>query len=471
MSIRSFFILTIALATLVGCSKKTGEKSADAVDKEQAQDLVQDAPDEDAANEHAQEPDAAMARDALQRFGTSIFQELSRDKEDENIAISPWSIESALVMTAAGAKSDTLAQMLYTLGFVNLADNPAGMQQSFAALSEGLLERATKATDAPSADEADADDADDAEEQRDDDADDAESILHAANAIWVADQLRDNLRDSFESTLKEHHHAEVHDAAFQEDADAARGVINAWIAEHTLDKIQELLPSGSIDDRTRIVLTNAIAFDADWTDAFNKDLTETKPFHTLDGETVDVDLMHREFNKASYWEDENFHAVELPYEDGDYAMSVVVPVEGKWDAVRAQLIDDGFEAVFSTDRAEEKVNVYLPRFKFRWNRSLRDALQELGMENAFDDRADFSALFKEGSHAITDVIHEVYIDVDEEGTEAAAATGAVVGVTSAPMDPPKIYEVRADRPFLFAIHDTETNTPIFMGQVTNPTED
>lgn len=480
MSIRSLLIATLAVATLVGCSKKTGEKDTDTVTEDQAQDLAADDTQDalDAAAEDADNaPDAEMASAALQRFGTSIFQELSRDQEDENLAISPWSIESALVMTAAGAKGDTLAQMLYALGFVHLADNPDGMQQSFAELSEQLLERATKAS--PDADEdsteEDAENADDSEESAEDDAAeedvDVASILHAANAIWVDHNLRDELQKDFQTTLEKHHKAEVHDATFQEDAEAARTTINDWIAKNTRQKIEELLPSGSVDDATRIVLTNAIAFDADWTDAFDKDLTETKPFHTLDGETVDVDLMHRKFNKAAYWEGDNFHAVELPYEDGNFAMSIVVPTEGKWSDVRNQLIEEGFEDVFSTDRAQEKVDVYLPRFQFRWNRSLSDALQALGMENAFDGRADFSALFSEGSHAITEVIHEVYIDVDEEGTEAAAATGAVVGVTSAPMDPPKVYEVRADRPFLFAIHDTESNTPIFLGQVTDPTQD
>lgn len=458
MSIRFTLPVLFLLAALVGCSK-TNEKRTDVVEEESARANTDtdETPDSDASADARPEekaPNAQMANAALQQFGTKLYQELNQGNENDNLAISPWSVESALVMVAAGAKGHTLAQMLYTLGFVHIADDPDAMQTSFSALSKQLLESANKAAD---------DDEDAADENND-------LILHAANAIWVADHLRKELRPAFETGLKEHHAAEVHEAPFKENADDARKAINQWVAKNTDDKITELLPPSSVDAMTSIVLTNAIAFDADWTDAFDKKNTKKAPFHLLNGKSVEADLMYREFNRASYWETEDFHAVALPYESGNYAMSIVVPNEGQFDKVRAYLFDNGFESVFvaKDQRAHETVKVYLPRFQFRWKSSLNYALKQLGMENAFDDRADFSKMFKESSHRISDVVHEVYIDVDEEGTEAAAATGAVISVTSVRVDEPKIYEVRADRPFLFAIHEVATNAPIFMGHVTNP---
>lgn len=467
MSIRfiplSALILLIALS---GCSKNTRDKSTDVVDDDQANvlDSEQEASEDRNApaleeESDADEPDAFMASRALQQFGTSLFEELHKSSADDNLAISPWSVESALVMTAAGAKGHTLAQMLYALGFVQLADNPDAMQTSFAALSQELLKNASKSDD-------------DEDDDEDKDDDDNELILHAANAIWVAHQLHQDLRGDFEQTLKDTHAAEVHDATFQADAEGARKKINQWIFKNTDEKIKDLLPRGSVNADTSIVLTNAIAFDADWSDAFDKKNTKKKKFTRLNNKTVDVDLMHRKFQRAAYWQSDDFHAVALPYESGNYVMSIVVPSEGKFADVRTQLFEDGFESVFvpGEKRATEIVNVYLPRFKFRWKQSLTSALKSLGMEHAFDDRADFSKMFKTTSHRVSDVIHEVFIDVDEEGTEAAAATGVIVSTTSARVDPPKEYEVRADRPFLFAIHDTATHSPIFLGQVTDPTK-
>lgn len=479
MVFRSIIISALALSVLFGCSKNT-DSGPDVVEEEQAKqgpavdDATTDAPDDEEDNaqkETEQESDeldaskVTIASKALTQFGTGLYKQLLVDDENANLAISPWSVQSALIMTAAGAKGNTLAQMLYSLGFVQLADDPAVMQTAFAALSKELLRTAVRATEDDQDENQEAEDDQDETQEAEDDL-----ILRAANAIWVADQLRDSLRADFESTLKDIHQAEVHNAAFQEDADQARETINRWIAKNTDDKIEDLLPAGSVDNMTSMVLTNAIAFDADWTHPFDKKNTRKEPFRLLDGESVDVQLMNQKIDRGSYWEDDHFAAIALPYEAGDYAMSIVVPHEGQFVAVRDALFENGYESVFvpAADRRTEIVNVFLPRFEFRWRNSVTEALKALGMENAFDDRADFSRMFDEQSHKISDVIHEVYIEVDEEGTEAAAATGIVIATTSMPVEPPKVYDVRADQPFLFAIHDTETNTPVFLGQVMNP---
>lgn len=487
MPLRSILIVTLALTAIVGCSKNT-DSAAGVVEDEQTQqspvaddvdaiadtlddaDVVQKDGKKDTDDVEIDEVDAAevaIASKALKQFGTSLYKELHASEANQNIAISPWSIQSALIMTAAGAKGNTLAQMLYSLGFVQLADDPAVMQTAFAALSHELLRTAVQAPD-PGDDD---DDGDDDGDDHDDDSDD-DLILHAANAIWVADQLRSSLRADFEKTLKDIHQAEVNSAPFKEDADEARKTINRWIATHTDEKIENLLPPGSVDDMTSMVLTNAIAFDADWAHPFDKNNTRKKPFRLLDGQSVDVQLMNQQIQRSSYWEDEHFAAVALPYESGDYAMSVVVPHDGQFAGVLDQLFENGYESIFipAADRRTEIVDVSLPRFEFRWRSSLTSALKTLGMENAFDNRADFSRMFEKDSHLISDVIHEVYIEVDEEGTEAAAATGVIISTTSMPAEPPKVYDVHADRPFLFAIHDIKTNTPVFLGQVTNPVE-
>lgn len=456
MKFQPLLAFAFAAMSLTACSKNSDPASADTNSRAGGADTSAVAQANTSAAEVREayenaKVDRDAAAQAVQRFGTSLFQDLQKNSSSEqNIALSPWSVESALLMTAAGAKGDTLAQMMNALGFVTFADSPASMQTSFAALNRTLLANAREYNEDGS---------------RDDDL-----ILEAANAIWVAEQLRKDLRPEFQETLRTVHNAEVHDAPFQSNPDRARNTINKWVNDRTDDKIPELLPAGFITPQSSMVLTNAVTFDADWMHSFNERLTKPEDFRRLDGSTVSVPMMNQRLESVGHWSGEHFVAVQLPYEGGDYAMNILVPEDGHFAHVRDNLFQQGLDALFPRADKHEIgiVQLALPKFKFRWSGELAQSLKALGMEHAFDNRADFSGMFTEGNELISQVIHEVYIDVDEEGTEAAAATAVGMMRTSAPINPPKVTTVRADRPFLFVIQDTETGTPVFMGQVVDP---
>lgn len=391
---------------------------------------------------------AADASNAIATFGSDLFEALSKSEGNRNLAVSPWSVESALALVAAGAKGDTLAQMVSTLGYKSFADNPAGMHHALAELNRALDEASKEP------------------------GDDDDRILESANAVWVAESMKNDLQSEYTRVIQELHRSEVHGAPFMSDADGSRRTINQWVARHTDDKIQELLKPGTVTSATSMVLTNAVYFDADWVNAFDSDKTRNHTFHRADGSTVDVKMMNQRLKEAQVWDGHAFMGIDLPYEGDAFSMSIVLPDAGQFEHVRGMLFaDDGYSTVFpgSHGQKTEQVQLGLPKFQFRWSGSLVESLKALGMTDAFSGKANFSSMFANTKTAISDVVHEVYIDVDEEGTEAAAATGAIMMRTSAALNPPEVRQMMIDRPFLFVIRDTATGTPIFMGQVLDPT--
>jgi len=452
MKFRPLIAFAFTAVSLAGCTKSVDPANTPNGTEDTSTVAQDNARTEQIRQAYAEaNVDRAAAAKAVRTFGAELYRSLqSQSGKEANLALSPWSVENALIMTAAGAKGDTLAQMLSTLGFGIYADSPESMQTSFADLSKSMLENAR--------------------EYEEDGSRDDDTILQAANAIWVANELKPKLRPEFQGILRDVHQAEINTAPFRSDAEGARETINKWVADHTDDKIEDLLPGGFIRPSTSMVLTNAVAFDADWMHAFDEKLTKEEDFHRLDGTTSRVRMMNQRINSASYWTGDNFIGVALPYEGGDYAMSIVVPEAGHFAQVRDVLFQDGWETVFPSRNnwSEGQAQVALPKFKFRWSGQLAEVLKGMGMEHAFDGRANFTGMFSEGNEVISQVIHEVYIDVDEDGTEAAAATGVGMMRTSMPMEPPMIQTIRADRPFLFIIQDTASGTPVFMGQVVDP---
>lgn len=457
-SLPLFAFAIAAISMTSACSKGADSQHGDTTRNGSAEDtsvIAQDSArlDEIQAAFDQASVDTDKAAAAVRQFGASLYQQLQGDAAREgNLAISPWSIESAMLMTSVGAHGNTLSELLHGLGFGSFDEDAASAHKSFGALTSALLESARET---------------DYDGEKDDDR-----IFNAANSIWVAEQLRSDLRPEFQSTLRDIYLAEVHNAPFQTDTEAARKRINHWVEEKTDDKIEDLISEGILSPDTSMVLTNAVSFDADWQYQFEESNTRDDQFFRLDDSTSTVRMMHQTLENTRYWEGEHFVGVELPYEDGAYAMSVLVPTAGNFTNVRDSLFaDGGFDALFpaTADRQNERVEVALPKFKFRWSNSLAEALKGIGIQDAFTRNADFSGMFVQGRELISDVIHEVYIDVDEDGTEAAAATAVVMmrATAVAPQARPK--QVRADRPFLFVIHDTDTRTPVFMGQVTDPT--
>jgi serpin B len=249
---------------------------------------------------------------------------------------------------------------------------------------------------------------------------------------------------------------------FARDSEAARLAINDWVAQRTNERIDELLPEGSIDDLTRAVLVNAIFFKANWQFPFDSDLTDGAPFHLLDGSTTDVQLMHGDM-RLDYAAGDGWQAVELPYVGGA-SMLVLVPDEGRFAEVEKELHERLLDEI-NRELTEHQVDLRVPRWESESDLDLIPPLEALGVKDLFDrSRADLSGIAGNRDLYVTGVFHDANITVDETGTEAAAATAVVVGEVSAP--PPAALTV--DRPFIYLIRDDANGEILFMGRLLEP---
>jgi serpin B len=235
------------------------------------------------------------------------------------------------------------------------------------------------------------------------------------------------------------------------------------VEKQTERRIQKLLPDGSITDITRLVLTNAIYFNAGWAKPFEERSTSAGTFHLLDGTQVTVPLMHGTLG-GSYGEGPGYKAVALPYDGDELSMLVVVPDAGTFDAFEQSLTGSVVEGVVRGLRSTD-VALTFPKFEFTVPLGLKEHLKALGMQTAFDDRADLSGIDGRDDLFVQDVIHKAFVKVNEAGTEAAAATAVIVGEKTSI---PQVVELVVDRPFIFLIRDHATNTILFVGRIINP---
>ena len=376
-------------------------------------------------------------------FASDVYRQVLGDAEEDNFVISPYSISAALAMTRAGARGDTADALDDAMRYV-LEDD--ALHTSFAALRAEMDAR------------------NDVELDEDEDE---EFILRVVNAAWGQEGYP--FLEDYLETLEAHYGAGLREVDFGSDPEGAREEINDWVAEQTEDRIDDLLPEGSIDPLTTLVLTNAIYLNASWATPFPDDATDKAEFTLLDGNTKDVQMM-RNSARYPYAELDGHQAVELPYVGGDVSMVVVLPSEDV-EFVEFERSLDAPRLVEFTDALEnEEGTVRMPRFGFESSFALKDVLSSLGAEVAFDPtNADFGGMVDLDATGenlfIDDVYHDTFIEVDEEGTEAAAATGVVVGRTSAPTDP---FEMTVDRPFVFFLRDRRTGTVLFLGRVVEP---
>ena len=218
-----------------------------------------------------------------------------------------------------------------------------------------------------------------------------------------------------------------------------------------------------IDSLTRLVLTNAIYFNAAWQHPFNKSVTQEEPFYLLNGGQVSVPMM-RITEPFGYSEGAGYQAVEIPYDGRELSMIVILPSEGQFKSFEGSLDAQNVGTIIDNLQSKQ-VDLSLPKFEFESSLNLKQTLIKLGMPEAFSDHADFSGITGNKELSITDVVHKAFVSVDEEGTEAAAATAVIVGLTSAPAMP---ISVKVDRPFIFLIRDMETGAILFVGRVMNP---
>lgn len=372
-------------------------------------------------------------------FGLDLFARL-RDQEG-NLFFSPYSISTAMALTYTGARGPTADQMARGMrwsgqGGQNKAWSPAILAQVLGAAI--------------------------AEQNRRGGRGDYELVV--ANALWgqegftfLADFLKSN-ETSYGGALRP--------VDFAGDVEAARATINDWVKERTRTRIQDLIPRGTLDRMTRLVLTNAIYFKGDWARPFAPERTADGPFTVADGKTVEVPLMDQT-GRFSYAETDWLQVLEMPYQGHGVSMVVLLPRPGRGLArLEQDLTRDALAGWLDKARPREVV-VTIPRFKLTGQFSLADTLRAMGMEDAFSGTADFSGMTGKRDLFISAVVHKAFVAVDEEGTEAAAATGVVMKLTSmAPPTQPVVF--RADRPFVFLIRDRVSGAILFMGRLADP---
>jgi len=375
----------------------------------------------------AQAPKKQTA-EANTAFAIDLYAQLK--KQEGNLFFSPYSISTALAMTYAGARGNTAAQMAEVLHFKL---EPEVLHRAFGQLVADLNEQGKKGA----------------------------YELAVANALWG--QKGYGFLKEFLDLTRENYGAGLNEVDFAGATEAVRQRINKWAEDETRGKIKDLIPKGVLTIATRLVLTNAIYFKGNWASQFKKEATRDAPFTLLDGEKVDVPMMDQR-EDFGYMERETFQALELPYVGEELSMVVLLPreVDGL-TALEALLTAENLSEWLPALR-KRKVQVYLPKFKMTSAFESSKALKSMGMTDAFSlALADFSGM-NGGTEplSISKVIHKAFVDVNEEGTEAAAATAVVVhGGMGAPT-------FRADRPFLFLIRDNKSGSILFMGRVVNP---
>ncbi len=386
-------------------------------------------------------PDVSTSEQALLVEGNSAFAfELYQalKGEEGNLFYSPYSISLALAMTYAGARGETAQQMADTLQFI---------------LEQERLHPAFNWLDAELAKRGEGAEGKDGEGFR----------LNIVNAIWG--QKDYSFLSTFLDVLAENYGAGLRILDFITETEKSRLAINDWVSDQTEGRIEDLIPQGAIDALTRLVLTNAIYFNAAWEYPFDEDMTADGPFYLLDGRQVIVPMM-KQTESFSYTDGEGYQAVELRYDGGELSMVVFLPEAGKFEVFEEGLQAQQVDAIIN-DLKNTRVTLTMPKFEFDSEFSLKDTLAGMGMEDAFSDDADFSGMTGNRELSISDVVHKAFVAVDEAGTEAAAATAVIMSLTAAP-EPPVPVEVTIDRPFIFLIRDIETGAILFIGRVMNP---
>jgi serpin B len=372
------------------------------------------------------------------QFTVDLYGRLAA--QEGNLFFSPFSISSALAMTSAGARGNTEVQMVRVL---HLQMEGGRLHPAFSALT-GSLNRDGQTRVEPNGPPA--------------------FELVVANALWG--QQGYPFKPDFQDLLKRNYGSELRTVDFERATEQARVTINTWVATQTRDKIQDLIAPGILQPITRLVLTNAIYFKANWQDKFEKSATTDRPFNLAPGRSVQVPMM-RQTRSYGYFESPTLQAVELPYVMNRLSMVLLVPrqIDGL-AAVEKELPAN--LATWLGGLKPRRVDLSLPRFKTTSSFSLSRELKAMGMTDAFDGGlADFSGMTTMEKLFIGEVLHKAYVDVNEEGTEAAAATAVLMlGGAMPPRDPPVV--VTANRPFLFLIRHTASGSILFMGRLAKP---
>ena len=365
-------------------------------------------------------------------FAFNLYSKLKETKG--NLFFSPYSISTVLAMVYVGARGQTKEEMSRVLRFPT--DNHQ-LNQAYLELQESLESLRKK----------------------------GDIELNIANAIWC--QKGEHFLKTYLHTLKKYYESGVHLVDFKSNPEVVRNFINSWVEKQTKNRIKNLIPRGILSPFSRLVLTNAIYFKGKWSNEFDKLYTKPSKFFISSSKSIDVPMMFQE-SKFRMVEFEKFKVIQLPYVGNELSMIILLP--RKYDGLgelEGMLKPENYQIWLSSLKRcpETKVRVYLPKFTMTSQFSLSKQLQEMGMKSAFAN-ADFSGINGKRNLFLSSVIHKAFVDVNEEGTEAAAATGAVVSLTSAMPRPVPVF--RADHPFFFVIQENSTASILFMGRVINP---
>ena len=286
--------------------------------------------------------------------------------------------------------------------------------------------------------------------------------LKVVDAIWGQQGFK--FSQPYLDLLAQNYGAGLRLENFVKYPDQSRQTINQWVSDQTEARIKDLLPPGSVTNLTRLVLTNAIYFNAAWQSQFQKTNTKDGQFTLLNGNTVSVPMMSQ-MKFFNYAEGDNYQVVELPYDGNELSMVILLPKADQYPVFESSLNYTQLTNIIQNLKFNE-VKITMPKFKIESQFGLKKTLSDLGMPVAFSQgQADFSGIDGAKDLFIRDVVHKSFMNVDETGTEAAAATGVIVGTSAMPT---KIYDVTLDHPFIFFIRDIKTGTIIFLGRVMNP---
>ena len=395
-----------------------------------------------------------LAAKATNELAVDLHRQLARG--DENLCISPYSIENALAMTFAGADGETRTEMARVLHFGTESDVPA----SFAALQHSLEGMSAKTAEL-------------AKQSKKFGGPSEPITLNIANRLFA--QKGYAFREAFLSLVKQNFGGAFEPLDFVANPAAATQHINKWVADQTHDRIRDLIPGGALDKTTRLVLANALYLKAPWANEFSENVTQPEPFHVHGSASVDVPMMRKTDKRFGYAKRDGYTAVSLPYAGDDLQFVVLLPddVNGL-RALESKLTSDVLAGCAKLERRE--VDLRLPKFKLEPPTIvLAEKFEALGMKTAFDKpqgSANFDKMAPRTPRDylyISQIFHKTFIAVDEKGTEAAAATAvAMLAGSALRSPPPPPIEVKIDRPFIYAIQHVPSGVCLFLGRVTDP---
>ncbi len=368
------------------------------------------------------------------QFAFDFYKKAKDDpiNKNKNIFFSPYSMSVALAMTYEGAEGKTAKEMQETFHFPE--DNET-RQSGFAGIHNSLNKK------------------------------DKEYQLHTTNALWAENTYE--FKKEYFDLISKYYGGEVTSLDFLNKKEESRLTINKWVEDWTNDKIKDLIPSNSITPLTRLVLTNAIYFKGDWAKQFDKKDTRKESFKISENNEIKTDMMKITGEEAEfyYMEDDEVQVLKMFYEGNDLSMLVILPKEDSLVSIE-NIINNEKLLNWKSKLVHLRANVYLPKFTFESKYFMNEMLKEMGMPTAFSESADFSGMDGTLRLYISDIIHQAFVEVNEEGTEAVAATAVIATEKSIS---PNFKVFKADHPFIFLIQEEETGNILFMGRVIDPT--